>query len=363
MRPGMIGPHEVTNLAFTKLAPSSAPSAAAVFGLCLDLVTDPGGGTLLLVGGDAGSGTAIAQQWHYTEPSGTPTWTSISSTHTPWGLNGGASGIADMDLLFDPTSGNVIGFGGTAYATEFSTTLSWNGTDWSALSPGTVPAARTEYVLAADPVTGHPFMVAGWPNSPFTNMLADHYTWSGTNWVVFSGSKPSARAGYAMATDPVRGISVLFGGHNGSNTAPFGTILSDTWIWNGTAWSNPSPATVPTARNYVSMYYDPGLRMCVMYGGSPATNGDLSDAWGWNGANWVKLDQDFTCEIQGGSTFVYAPKLAKAIGFGGWPGQNGTPFAETWSAKSVTPEANPSVVQYNATVGPTPIAFILAPTE
>jgi hypothetical protein len=54
-----------------------------------------------------------------------------------------------------------------------------------------------------------------------------------------------------MAYDAARGEVVLFGGWDG-------TLLGDTWTWDGTTWTEEHPAISPPARILMGMAYDPG---------------------------------------------------------------------------------------------------------
>src|SRR5947209_3551737 len=71
---------------------------------------------------------------------------------------------------------------------------------------------------------------------------SDTWEWNGTAWTQRAVSGPSARQGHAMAYDAARGVTVLFGGYNISSATPSG----ETWEWNGTTWiqrvvGGPSP--------------------------------------------------------------------------------------------------------------------------
>ncbi|MGA8633346.1 MAG: hypothetical protein WB805_00650 [Candidatus Dormiibacterota bacterium] len=66
-----------------------------------------------------------------------------------------------------------------------------------------------------------------------------------------SGGQPPARTEAAMAYDPANGTVVLFGGQSRFNT------LHDTWIWNGSGWSQPHPRTAPPPLSGAQMTYDP----------------------------------------------------------------------------------------------------------
>src|SRR5512143_1059879 len=78
-----------------------------------------------------------------------------------------------------------------------------------------------------------------------SNFLNETWTWNGTDWtntgttLIDANGPLPGRINMAMAYD---GYNVmLFGGNDGSGLN--GNGLSDTWIWNGTAWSKNSPAT------------------------------------------------------------------------------------------------------------------------
>ena len=86
-----------------------------------------------------------------------------------------------------------------------------------------------------------------------------------------------------MAYDPATGKVVLFGG-----VGSFAFLLNDTWIWNGTTWTQVSPATRPPVRNGASMAYDPATGKVVLFGGN-SKSGSLHDTWTWNGTTWSQV--------------------------------------------------------------------------
>ena len=60
--------------------------------------------------------------------------------------------------------------------------------------------------------------------------LGDTWSWDGTNWTQLTPTtSPSAR-GYAQMGS-LRGTPVLFGGADAQ-----GNVLGDTWTWTGTTW-------------------------------------------------------------------------------------------------------------------------------
>jgi len=75
-----------------------------------------------------------------------------------------------------------------------------------------------------------------------------------------------------MTYDSGRGVTVLFGGDAGY------TVYDDTWEWDGTNWTQRSPANKPTMRQDQALAYDSGRGVTVLFGGhEPYTV--LDDTW------------------------------------------------------------------------------------
>ncbi|MFC1609837.1 kelch repeat-containing protein, partial [Myxococcota bacterium] len=97
------------------------------------------------------------------------------------------------------------------------------------------------------------------------NVLQDIWEWDGASgtWtdVTPTGPKPTARAFHATAYDSGRGKLVLFGGSGG------GTLLQDTWEWDG-AWKNVTRVgTKPSARMEFALAFDNARSKLVLFGG------------------------------------------------------------------------------------------------
>jgi hypothetical protein len=78
-----------------------------------------------------------------------------------------------------------------------------------------------------------------------------------------SAGQPPARAGAAMAFDPANDTVVLFGGSGKSST------MRDTWVWNGSSWTQAHPSTSPPALSGAQMTFDPVSRDVVLVGAEP----------------------------------------------------------------------------------------------
>jgi hypothetical protein len=117
-----------------------------------------------------------------------------------------------------------------------------------------------------------------------TTRLADTWVWNGTAWAdVTPASSPPARSDHALAYDSGRARVVLFGGGGAS------TYTQDTWEWNGSAWTNVTPATSPPARNGHALAYDAARARTVLFGGQMISGLYHRDTWTWNGASWTDV--------------------------------------------------------------------------
>jgi hypothetical protein len=86
-----------------------------------------------------------------------------------------------------------------------------------------------------------------------------------------------------MAYDAATGNVVLFGG-----LSRFNHMLGDTWVWDGTTWTQQAPAASPSARDFAPMVYDTATGNVVLFGGDISTCGVLGDTWVWGSNSSTK---------------------------------------------------------------------------
>jgi Galactose oxidase, central domain len=163
--------------------------------------------------------------------------------------------------------------------------------------------------------------------------LNDTWIWNGTNWTqVFPPVSPPARRfdGDGMAYDPATKKVVLFGGNTQGNT----TYLGDTWTWDGVAqtWTQMFPATSPSARAGHGMATDAAGNVVVFGGTDSASKANLADTWVWNGTTWQQQVPVTSPPARSGHAMAFDPDLNEVILFGGyllsdtwtWDGSNWT---------------------------------------
>ncbi len=205
------------------------------------------------------------------------TWTQRTPTSKP-------AGGSLRSMAFDSARGVSVLFGGPNGAPN-NETWEWNGADWTQRSPANSPLRRLATALAYDSARHVTVMFGGSAFDPNTGAYDSNETWEwdGTNWTQRTpATSPPGRFFHAMAYDSARGVTVLFGGfQSGSN------VLDDTWEWNGSDWTQRSPTDSPDPRNGHAMAYDSARGVTVLFGGQ-ANNQTNDETWEWDGTNWTQ---------------------------------------------------------------------------
>ena len=100
------------------------------------------------------------------------------------------------------------------------------------------------------------------------------------SWRQIPRPGPPARSFHAMAYDEARQVAVLFGG-----VMLDGTLLGDTWEWDGAHWTQREVAGPPPCRGHV-MTYDRQRGVVVLFGAGPSFN----ETWEWDGTAWTRRE-------------------------------------------------------------------------
>jgi hypothetical protein len=217
---------------------------------------------------------------------GSPLPTPDSTTTTPTTDPGSSTTTivppaSPASAVTSASAANSTSAGGTASAslTDASgqllgDTWLWTRAGWIP-GPAAGPSPRSEAAMALDTTTGQTILMGGQASPPglaATPALADTWAWNGTAWSkLATPAAPSARAGAAMADDPLTGGLVLFGGMQSQ------TALGDTWLWNGDSWAAVRTPAAPPARAGAAAAFDGNSRELVVFGGTGAGGATLGD--------------------------------------------------------------------------------------
>jgi hypothetical protein len=214
-------------------------------------------------------------------------------------------------LAFDSSRGKLILYGGIdETGASNGETWEWDGDTekWTKKAPGPVPS-RWGHAMVFDETVGQIVMFGG---SHRDAALGDGElldTWQydpaidkWTNWTYpVPGIWPRARKGHAMAFDPSRGVTVMFGG----DVVNVG-LGADLWEWSSEfhAWRErtPSPRTSawPLGRAFCSLNYIGGGQMLLLDRGSP------------NFLRW-NVNTNLWLDVSAGPSATAPPPRAQAI--------------------------------------------------
>jgi uncharacterized protein (TIGR03437 family) len=241
-----------------------------------------------------------------------------------------------QSMAYDSAHGQTVMFGGQDFtgATTYTDTWVWDGSNWTQKFPQNSPPAQSAHAMVYDSAHGQAVMFS----------LNDTWLWDGTSWTPVPPIGPSGRYGHAMAYDSAHSQVVLFGGAD-ANFTSVPTLLGDTWVWDGQAWTQKFPQNSPPARYQHAMAYDSAHGEVVLFGGlyGNLLNDSLSDTWLWDGNNWTQQSPQTSPPALSGHAMVYDSNQAQVVLYGGL-GQGNPNETWLWDGSNWTaapPEGNP----------------------
>ena len=299
----------------------------------------------------------------------------------------GPSSRHSHSAVFDPTTAQMIIFGGQASATSTDLNDVWLGVTSSqqndrftqVIPTGTLPPGRYGHVATYDPNSNRMTIFGGAEGmpSPCANdawILNDANGSGSASWFELTpnGTLPPARMYHTAVYDPTTDSMIVFGGNNCSTG-----YFNDVWVLSsangegGTpAWTQLTPSgTPPAARESASAVYDSVNNIMTLYGGDIGGSG-LGDVWVLSHANgtggtpaWTKLSASGTPPgIRTGQTATYDPATNHMTIFGGI--NNGLTLSDSWVLSSAngigfpswtmikTSGTSPSVAYHSAVYDP-----------
>jgi len=244
--------------AWTRCWPTTSPSPRSAHAMAWDAARH----RTVLFGGLGGppANAYLSDTWEWDGQ----TWTRHQPAVSPSPRSGHA-------MAYDATRRRVVLFGGSPSPWNYlSDTWEWDGTNWTLLRPAASPPPRCEHAMVWDPARQRIVLFGGQTNSPSAFQLNDTWEWDGRTWNQRNPTvRPPARYGHAMVHDMARQRTILFAGQYWppgphQRVADF---LNDTWEWDGSAWSQRTPATRPWPRSNHGMAYDPVHGSIIAFGG------------------------------------------------------------------------------------------------
>ena len=199
--------------------------------------------------------------------------------------------------------------------------------DWELLTVTDSPISRLSMDMAGAMSSGESILYGGGSDG---TVFSDTWSWNGTAWLKRSPAhNPGAISDHAMAYDSAHGRIVLFGGFTAT-----AALSGQTWVWNGADWSQMSPQASPPARAEHGMAYNASTGKTVLFGGCSDTTNAASDTWEWDGANWSEKTSTVVPAGRDDPAMAYDAAHGQIVMFGGcrdlYSGLQPKFFNDTW---------------------------------
>ncbi len=203
-------------------------------------------------------------------------WTNITT------LVGTPAALRSSSLAYDAATGQLVLFGGhvgvgldpktygfvnTTYVMPADLSSGWVLTTQT----GASPAPRAEANMVYDPSLGEVVMFGGYNNS---TTYGDTWLFNDNEWNLLSKKGPPPAGGAAVDYDAALGGVLIFGGNNNA------IYLQDTWILEGKTWVSLWAWPGPSHRAVARGIYDPVDQDFVVFGGQRSElGGYLNETW------------------------------------------------------------------------------------
>jgi hypothetical protein len=201
------------------------------------------------------------------------------------GASAGPTARLNPNLINDSGHGRFVLFGGDvevapSMGSANDTWLLSSGC-WSEVQSASAPPSRAGAAADYDPIHNVVVLYGGVQSAPgkTPTFLADTWLLNGTTWSQVQPAIAPSLTVPVGAFDIATGQFVVFG-------APQSGAPAETWAWDGTHWFQLHPQVSPIARIDATMAYDSGAHKLVLFGGFNAGVGTLGDTWTWDGTNW-----------------------------------------------------------------------------
>ncbi|HYR23246.1 MAG TPA: hypothetical protein VEP30_10040, partial [Chthoniobacterales bacterium] len=233
---------------------------------------------------------------------------------------------------YDTKNRKVVLFGGIACTDADCTatvaandTWTWDGSNWSQESPALSPLPRYLSAMTYNSDSGQVLLYGGCLIESCVSAGGDLWSWNGTSWsLIDANAAPGPRYAAQFAYDALHKNIVLFSGALPQSTNFFVTVpdADDTWTFDGSSWTQQSPANKPEPREGGGMVWDTARQRIILFGGysdqEPLYKDAFrQDAWTWDGSNWSEQTTSTQPLRSYYVGFVYDDALGKAVFVGG----------------------------------------------
>lgn len=208
-------------------------------------------------------------------------------------------------MVYDSNRRQVILFGGIQSGTFLGDTWRYRNRNWTALAPPSSPPARTQAGMAFDPIRDRVVLHGGVDAG---GARRDTWEFDGTIWTQRLSDGPSLQA-VSLVYDEAR-AEVLMLGYGSQNT-------TEMYRLTAAGWEQLSPEDLPSCINFSQMTYQKHNQTVVFVGGQCFNGAVADETWEWDGTNWTDVSPAINPGSVLGHALAYDRTRNETILFGG----------------------------------------------
>lgn len=319
--------------------PAVAPSARVEF----DLVYVPGTNKAVLFGGEVHGSIYYNDTWVYDFD--TEAWVEKNPALVP-------PARSYQSMVYDPSSGKVVMFGGKGYYGEYNDTWLYdlNTNTWTEVEASGDITARLATAMVYNTQREKVVLVGGLSYALGTYHTEfwefDTQTSSWTNLTQTNTGTGPVGVGFEVVYDQKNDLIISYGGFDGDHHGK-------TYVWDyGTmSWKDLAVTNQPPAMAWFGMVYDPKSTLTIVFGGF---NGDTStysnSTWSFNSTSnvWTELDLNHSLTARISRIMAMNTDTSSVLLFGGSDEVND--HSDTWLLN----------VSYLIPTGPDPTTTVMS---
>ncbi len=211
----------------------------------------------------------------------------------PLVVTGALAPAADFSAVYDSARNEVLAFGGQNYSPSYKIdhTYTFDGTSWTRERPDLSPSLRESAAICYDSVRQKVVLYGG------NSGKKDCWLWDGSSWIETVSPDPDTMfTQFDMAFDTGRGETLLV------VRRTFVSAELETWGFDGSTWTQKTPATAIPAKNSISLVYDETLQKMVLL---MRVDSSTFQTWTWDGTDWTQVITDAVDLDPGSGELVY----------------------------------------------------------
>jgi len=239
-------------------------------------------------------------------------WTEIKTSVTP-------AGRILHAMAYDEKLGKVILYGGQNTSGNLADLWEWDGTTWHRLCPVCNPAARFSHKMIYDPQREQLVIYGG---QDVKVGLPEAWTWDGKSWTYFQFSESSPAAYNAPLIYDTAGERMI---------SFMGRDWAGTWIWQADLWQKPNWTVQPPGRDEATLVYDPMRNISILFGGTNENRYLYDDTWILHQDTWTQVYTPNSPPQRSKAIAFYDPVRQSMILYGGEV--YGSIYSDMWELK------------------------------